>query len=231
MFGNSTKLITYNDLRGENRGARKINQKKPEGKGDCIDCNICVEVCPVGIDIRNGLQYECINCGLCADACDSVMERFNYPKGLIKYQSQIEPKNNWSSHLGYASASAFTLLLIIVWGLTRDSFEVSIIRDRHALYRINSDGNTENTYTVKVLNKTAETQAYSINIDAESNFELYGNKMFLVRTGEHVSNVFSIVAKSLPKNKKVDITFDVTVKKINESMSKKITFYSGNDAW
>ena len=231
MFNKSTKFITYDYSRGETRGPRKINQDKPEDKGDCIDCNLCVEVCPVGIDIRDGLQYECINCGLCADACDSVMDKFNYPKGLIKYQWQVKSKNKWSQHIGYSVACFLTILAIIGWGLTRDTFEVSIIRDRQALYRINHQGNVENTYRVKILNKTSEHQTYLLSINANDNFRLRGNKKFIVNAGEHISNTVTIVSNSKPKAKKTDITFKVVANNLKESKSKLSTFFSGDDVW
>ena len=231
MLSKSTKLITYDYLRGENRGARKISQEKPMDKGDCIDCNLCVEVCPVGIDIRDGLQYECINCGLCADACDSVMDRFHYPKGLIKYQWQSEPKSNWLQHASYASASILTIVAIVGWGLTRESFEVSITRDRQALYRINPQGNVENTFRVKILNKTSRAQLYSLNINATDNFQLHGNKTYLVQAGKQATNAVYVEATTSAEYKKIDVEFNVIANKSNESISKTSSFYSNGDTW
>lgn len=126
MFTAETKLITYDAARGESRGARKISQEKPESKGDCVDCHLCVDVCPVGIDIRDGLQYECINCGLCADACDAVMDKFSYAKGLIKYKAQNNEPKGLRRHLVYIFITALTLVAMIAWGITRDSFEVNL---------------------------------------------------------------------------------------------------------
>ena len=89
MFDKDTFTVSYDEARGESRGPRSRKQDPKElGLGDCIDCNLCVQVCPTGIDIRNGLQYECINCGACIDACDGVMDKMNYPRGLISYTTE-----------------------------------------------------------------------------------------------------------------------------------------------
>ncbi len=137
MFIKSTTLMAYDNKRGENRGPRKIKYDKPSGKGDCVDCNLCVQVCPVGIDIRDGLQYECINCGLCADACDAVMKKFDYAKGLIRYHAEKKPiKGDGFNHV-YAALTLLSLAFIFVWFEWREESEINILRDRQALYRIN----------------------------------------------------------------------------------------------
>ena len=115
MFDQSTKLVTYDNKRGENRGKRKRNHAKEQNMGDCVDCKLCIQVCPAGIDIRDGLQYECINCALCIDACDNTMEKFNYEKGLIAFSHEQKPKQGWRRHVGYASFGSLTLLAIFLW--------------------------------------------------------------------------------------------------------------------
>lgn len=177
MFDKDTLLVAYDGQRGERRGPRRRKDNvKQLGLGDCVDCNLCVEVCPVGIDIRNGMQYECINCALCVDACDQTMDRFGYDKGLIRYTSEHElqgkPKNKFSLKLaGYGSFTLIITVLMAMWINARIPLETSILRDRNALYRVNYEGLVENTYTLKILNKTQQPLHYSITaqgIDAAS---------------------------------------------------------------
>lgn len=196
---------------------------------------MCVEVCPVGIDIRQGLQYECINCGLCADACDSVMEKFNYTKGLIKYQAQQSVIKRFNYHLGYIFILAITITAMMGWGIMRNSFEVNVIRDRQSLYRINSHGQAENTFMLKTLNKTPSIQSYIVTVNANSNLLINGvvngTLHYKVNPGEQATNVFYVVADKVIDNKKTDIEFTVREVNTNDSIIKPSTFYSGNDTW
>ncbi len=171
MFDRDTLIISYDEKRGEPRGsrARGINPKA-KGLGDCIDCTVCVQVCPTGIDIRQGLQLECIACAACIDACDSVMDRMNYPRGLIKYTTQhaldteptriVRPRT-----LVYAS---LLFALIIGFGVAvanRHLVEVDVLRDRNALYRRIDNGLIENVYTLRLINK--DTQDHALRLHAE----------------------------------------------------------------
>jgi len=143
----------------------------PEELGDCIDCTICVQVCPTGIDIRNGLQYECIACGLCIDACDEVMDKVGYPRGLIRYSTQnaIDGK---STRVLRPRIFVYGLLLLgfcvaWVWGVThRSDLIAEVLRDRNALYRETFDG-VENDYTLKLINKSQETRRFRISLEAD----------------------------------------------------------------
>jgi len=138
--------------------------------GDCVDCNLCVEVCPAGIDIRNGLQYECINCGLCIDACDDTMDKFGYQKGLIKYASekQLEGKKTNPFRLklvGYGVLTGVLIISMVAWVLQRTPIEASVLRDRNALYRVNYEGLVENPYTLTIINKTQQSLHYGVAIE------------------------------------------------------------------
>ena len=170
MFDKNTLLVAYDAKRGENRAPRKRkDDPKALGLGDCVDCNLCVDVCPAGIDIRNGIQYECINCGLCIDACDQTMEKFNYPKGLIRYTSeqQLAGKESNRFNLKLVSYAGLTLMFILLLGIWIDSripLEANIIRDRTALFRVNYEGVVENTYTLKILNKTQQSLHFNIKV-------------------------------------------------------------------
>ncbi len=205
LFDRTTKLVSYNAERGESRGPRKRNQAKPKGLGDCVDCNLCVDVCPVGIDIRNGLQYECINCGLCADACDAVMGKFNYAKGLIKYSRLVSPPSRWKQHLSYGSVTFITLLMLIFWGVTRNDFEADVSRDRNALYRVNYAGDVENTYTIKLLNKSQQEKSFAISLLASSKFNLNERPVINLSGGDSAIQVVSILANEYVEKKEIAI--------------------------
>jgi ferredoxin len=154
-----TLIITYDEQRGEPRGARKKGtDAKAKGLGDCVDCTMCVQVCPTGIDIRKGLQYECIACAACIDACDEVMEKVGYPKGLIRYDTQhgLEGK---AKHVVRPRTIVYaTLISALILGFAytltqRNVVGVDVIRDRNALFRELPGGMIENVYNVKILNK------------------------------------------------------------------------------
>ncbi|MDR2215727.1 MAG: 4Fe-4S binding protein [Nevskiaceae bacterium] len=140
----------------------------PEQLGDCVDCTICVQVCPTGIDIRNGLQYECIACGACIDGCNEVMSKLGYPRGLIRYSTQnaIEGKPTRIARPRIAIYATLLVLLMAgwTWGVShRSSFIAEAIRDRNALYRIDGD-HIDNTYTLKIVNKRDMPVMFRVSI-------------------------------------------------------------------
>ncbi len=144
----------------------------PEQLGDCVDCTLCVQVCPTGIDIRNGLQYECIACGACIDACDTVMDKVGYPQGLIRYTTQnaIDAK---ASHILRPRIVVYGLLLLALlgawaWGVShRSSFIAEVLRDRNTLYHLTNDGGVENSYQLKIVNKTEAPRDFRITIQPD----------------------------------------------------------------
>ena len=144
--------------------------KGPEDLGDCIDCTICVQVCPTGIDIRNGLQYECIACGACVDACDEVMDKMGYPRGLVRYTTQNAVDGQDTRVLRprvlvYGTV-LLGLLVAFAWGvLNRSPLIVDVLRDRNALYRTAADGGIENAYTLKIINKDARGHRYRVTLE------------------------------------------------------------------
>ena len=150
-------------------GAQQMVQSKPL-LGDCIDCTICVQVCPTGIDIRNGLQYECIACGACIDACDSVMDRMGYPRGLIRYTTHNSLEGKPARVLRPRVLVYGALLLVLLAGFAfgvagRNPLIVDVLRDRNALFRTAADGSIENVYTLKIINKSAEPHRYRIRVE------------------------------------------------------------------
>ncbi len=175
MFDKDTLIVTYDVGRGEQRGPRsKSADYKAQGLGDCIDCTLCVQVCPVGIDIRDGLQYECIGCGLCVDACNTVMEKMQYPKGLIRYSTQNAVASGWVQSqilqrvlrprvLIYSAALLAVCVGMLVSLSMRTPLKVDVVRDRAALSRIVAGGKLENIYRLQIMNATEGEQVYRIS--------------------------------------------------------------------
>ncbi|PCI71921.1 MAG: cytochrome c oxidase accessory protein CcoG [Piscirickettsiaceae bacterium] len=171
MLDKDSLLISYDALRGEARGGRKRGDDvQAKQLGDCIDCNMCVQVCPVGIDIRDGMQYECIGCAACIDVCDTVMDKMNYDKGLVRYTTEnaLEGKK---TNILRPRIIIYTLLLVVllsgvVYSIeTRSLVTLDVIRDRNALYRENIEGQISNSYTIKVLNM--DVVGHSFEFSAE----------------------------------------------------------------
>ena len=175
MFDKDTLIVTYDRQRGEPRGVQtKIGQTDDNAgkggkadKGDCIDCTMCVQVCPTGIDIRDGLQYECIGCAACVDACNTVMEKIDLPKGLIRYSTDQAMENHWTpreiaARVLRPRVLVYTALLgVIVAGFgvalaLRTPLKLDVIRDRGSMGREVGDGIIENVYRLQIMN-TAET--------------------------------------------------------------------------
>ena len=168
MFDDDTLIITYDDTRGEPRGARKRGvDYKARGLGDCVDCTMCVQVCPTGIDIRKGLQYECIACAACIDACDEVMDKVGYPRGLIRYDTQHGVEGKPKHVVRPRTIVYATLLTALATGLVvtianRNVVGVDVLRDRNALFRERPDDTIENVYNVKILNKDGVAHEFRI---------------------------------------------------------------------
>ncbi|KJR39484.1 cytochrome c oxidase accessory protein CcoG [Vibrio navarrensis] len=190
MFDKDTFIVGYNTKRGEQRGPRSRKaDPKQLGLGDCIDCDLCVQVCPTGIDIRDGLQYECINCGACIDACDTTMERMGYEKGLISYTTEHRLSGKHTKVMR-PKLIGYGLVLLVMIGLffaqvaSVDPAGLSVIRDRSQLFKVNSSGEVENTYTLKVINKTQQTQEYQLDVKGLSDVSWYGKQTIHVSPGE-----------------------------------------------
>jgi cytochrome c oxidase accessory protein FixG len=170
MFDKDTLIISYDEKRGEPRGGRKRSvDPKEAGLGDCIDCHLCVQVCPTGIDIREGLQYECIACAACIDACDSIMDKMNYPRGLVRYTTEHALQNEGTRVLRPRVFVYATLLILLITGLvtamaSRTPVILDVIRDRNSLYRELPDNFVENIYTLKVINQSNESREFSLSV-------------------------------------------------------------------
>ena len=196
MFDKDTMIVSYDAERGEGRGPRKKGiDYKAEGMGDCIDCKLCVQVCPVGIDIRNGLQYECIGCGLCIDACNSVMDKMEYPRGLIRLTTQNAVSKAWKHAqmirrifrprvLIYTSVLVALSAAMIASLAMREPVKVDVIRDRAALSRIVAGGKLENVYRLQIMNATEAEQNYRISAVGLDHLEVASEQEVIVGPAE-----------------------------------------------
>ena len=189
MFDPDTLVITYDQGRGEPRGPRnKKLDYKAAGLGDCVDCGICVQVCPTGIDIRQGLQYECIGCAACIDACDQVMDKVGYPRGLIRYSTENALQQHWGTkdiarHVMRPRVLVYSGILIAItiamfYGLaTRIPLKVNIIRDRATLAREVEGGKIENVFRLQVMNTSEEARRFSISVSGLDNIEITSERI------------------------------------------------------
>jgi cytochrome c oxidase accessory protein FixG len=189
MFDPDTLIIAYDPQRGEPRGprSRKVDHKS-KGLGDCVDCQICVQVCPTGIDIRNGLQNECIGCAACIDGCNQVMQRMGYPKGLIRYDSENGLANGydraqlWRRVLRPRTMIYSAILVAIVATMavtlaSRNPLKVDVMRDRGALAREAAPGVIENTYRLQIMNTDESPRRFTIEADGVPGLTVVGVEM------------------------------------------------------
>lgn len=218
MYDTETIMPTYDRQRGEPRGRiKRAKEGEPvEELGDCIDCNICVAVCPTGVDIRKGQQFGCITCGLCIDACDSVMEKIGKPKGLVRYASLVEFAGKHAPSLfkrprvlvytGIMVVSAIAL----VYGLaTLSSIDLKVLHDRSPLYTNMSNGDVQNKYTVKVVNKGNGEMLAKITVEGPDNLTYVVDKQLLISQGSVGSTTLLV---RIPKKTMTDLKVPIVIK-------------------
>ena len=183
MFDADTLIVTYDTQRGEPRGRHTATANVNRSTGDCIDCSLCVQVCPTGIDIRQGLQYECIGCGACADVCDTVMDKVGSPRGLVRYATQNAIQKGWgTAHIWrrvlrwrVVIYTGFLAALVIGLGVSlalRSPFRVDIVRDRTTLSRITEYGTLQNVYRLQIMNATEHSSDYQLSVRGLYGIEL-----------------------------------------------------------
>ncbi len=194
MFDRDTLVVSYDAKRGEGRGPRKkgATDYKEKGLGDCIDCGVCVQVCPVGIDIRDGLQYECITCAACIDGCNEMMDKMGYPHGLVRYTTENELEGKKSHILRPRLIGYFVALMAMIIALgfavgDRVPLELEVLRDRNQLYRMDVNGNIENSYIIKIANMAQQPHDYSLSVEGIDGLELVGQTEVTVNAGEVIN--------------------------------------------
>lgn len=181
MYEPETLAVHYDVRRGEGTqgraaaraGLRTLQERHAKGIGDCVDCSLCVQVCPAGIDIRDGLQYKCISCGLCIDACNTIMDSFGFPWGLIRYDSEAnlhqaqpgKPALHWKrlKVIGYAAALILMSAYLVYSIATRSSFDRAVTQIRQPLYGVMSNGDIRNRYQIRITSKASHEERYRIN--------------------------------------------------------------------
>ena len=205
LLDNNSINVMYDYVRGEPRGAIKKNELENQGKGDCVDCSLCVQVCPTGIDIRNGIQMECVNCTACIDACDEVMVKVERPKGLIRYASENSIKNGFQKLLtgrvkGYSVVLVLLMVAFVSLIVTREDLQGTVTRFPGMTYQAREDGTISNLYQITLINKTFEPQRVELKslasgmkieivgeqewvLEPQSKFE---GRFFLVRSQEDI---------------------------------------------
>ena len=216
MFDKDTLTISYDTTRGEHRGPRKRDVQPAEvGLGDCIDCQLCVQVCPTGIDIRDGLQMECIGCAACIDACDSIMDKMGYARGLVSYTSENQLQGG-KTHLlrprliGYSAVLLVMIAALVVALIERPMVSLDVTKDR-GMFRENSQGLIENIYSLKVINKTQQRQDYRLELVDAEGFQLQGKTQVSLAAGEIVDIPVSVaLLADTPASSSQTLRFKVT---------------------
>ena len=204
MFDKDTMIVTYDEARGEPRGARKKSaDPRALNLGSCIDCTLCVQVCPTGIDIRKGLQYECIGCGACADVCDDVMDKMGYERGLVKYATEHGIEQGWNRTQMIRRAlrprvlvySGILLAICVALAASlylRTPLKVDVIRDRGALARMVEQGRIENVFRLQAMNATEQVQKLEVSVDGLPGLEIASERTVEVQPTEVHSLVLRV---------------------------------------
>jgi cytochrome c oxidase accessory protein FixG len=237
MFDKDTLIVTYDTARGEPRGARsKKADLSTLNLGSCVDCSLCVQVCPTGIDIRNGLQYECIGCGACADVCDTVMDKVGYPRGLVKYSTEHAIQQNWTKaqtmrHILRPRVLVYTSILgaiVIAMGVSlalRTPFKVDVVRDRGSLARIAAGGRIENVFRLQIMNATETTQNFHVSVNGLAGMTLEPAQDILVESTQArwVALRVQVPYESVQPGSH-PIHFEITAKDSADTVSEKSVF-------
>ncbi|MBL8473612.1 MAG: cytochrome c oxidase accessory protein CcoG [Rhodocyclaceae bacterium] len=223
MFDPDTLVITYDTERGEPRGSRRKGvDPRSVSKGDCVDCGICVQVCPTGIDIRKGLQYECIGCAACIDGCDQVMDKMGYQRGLIRYTTENALKKHWGSkeilrHVMRPRIMLYTglmglVIIAFIWSLaTRQPLKVNVIRDRSTLAREVEGGLMENVYRLQIINTSEQTRKFTVTVSGMPSIVLASDSEVVVDPASTRSMTVGVRApEDAGKHGSNEIYFDVT---------------------
>ncbi|MBK5913774.1 cytochrome c oxidase accessory protein CcoG [Rhodocyclus purpureus] len=237
MFDPDTLIIGYDPERGEPRGAKRKGAAAAK-TGDCIDCGICVQVCPTGIDIRKGLQYECIACAKCIDGCDEVMDKLGSPRGLIRYSTENAMAQKFGpseilSHLVRPRILLYGFILAAIvagtaWSLaTRTPLKVDVLRDRGALSREADDGRIENAYTLQIMNTDEQAHRFAISVDGLEGIDIVGDRIVEVNGASALTVPLTVLVEPPPGLKGAQtIHFEIRAPYDEKlSVREKATFY------
>lgn len=216
MVDADSMVISYDAERGEPRGSRRKGVTPASAElGDCIDCQLCVQVCPTGIDIRDGLQMECIGCAACIDACDSIMDKMGYARGLVRYASERDLKGGKTNLLRPRLVGYFAFLVVMIglfaWGVvSRPLITLDVERDR-GMYRYTSEGETENSYLLKLTNKDSSQKYLIIQVEDPLRASTTGPLGVVVEAGEKVEVPYSVALPASSLNAGAnDIVFQIS---------------------
>lgn len=232
MYDPETLAVHYDARRGEGRygrasaraGLRTLEERHAKGHGDCIDCGLCVQVCPAGIDIREGLQYRCISCGLCIDACNGIMASMGYPPGLIRYDSEAnlakavpdKPRLHWKrlKIIGYGAAIVVMSAYLAYSIASRSSFEGTVTQVRQPLFVVLSNGDIRNRYQIRLTNKEHEVERFTISAKGlpASAIDLGGFDEVSVKPGHSVVVQASVILPPAQASRTTEVRFLITPK-------------------
>lgn len=243
MFDKDSLVISYDEARGEPRGSHKHGESW-EGRGHCIDCTACVQVCPMGIDIRNGLQMECIACGMCVDACNDIMDKVGLPQGLVRYDTtrnqHYRAQGKPTSYRIFRPRTFYYIAIMALVGglmlyglLTRSPVELHVLHDRNPLFVTLSDGSIRNGYDIKILNKTHEDKVYTLEVfglnnaglDIQGGGQLEASKLPVFADSVGHFRVFVVADKQ--QETREEITFLLTDNTTQDTDVQDSIFISG----
>ncbi len=237
MFDPDTLVITYDRERGEPRGSRsKSADPAKQGLGSCVDCGICVQVCPTGIDIRNGLQYECIGCAACIDGCDQVMDKMGYPRGLIRYSTENAVRDKLDRQglirrvfrprvLLYTGILLVVLVAAVTTLANRQPVKVDVIRDRVPMSVDNGDGKVENVYRLQIMNTDETPRRFEVSVSGMQGIEVSSRELPLELKGAS-QRTLPIRIRALPQagdHGSQTIEFRVTATAIDDPSQAPVT--------
>ncbi len=224
LIDRKTLVVAYDYSRGEPRG--HINKNSDIPAGDCVDCNLCVDVCPTGIDIRQGTQMECINCTACIDACDMVMEKTHRPLRLIGFKSEEEVAENKTSAIG-KRVYGYAAILAVLFGtltfmlVTRSDISATILRAGGTLYQLRDDGTVSNLYNAELINKTTAPIRFSLVMPDKHTTIQYITKPEIIEKGQSAKLTFFLIRpQHLVKEYKTGITLEIAAEGTNISKAK-----------
>jgi cytochrome c oxidase accessory protein FixG len=230
MYDRETLAVHYDVQRGEGRlgrasarsGLRTLEERHAQGRGDCIDCSLCVQVCPAGIDIREGLQYKCISCGLCIDACNGIMDSMGFARGLIRYDSEKnlaksvpeKPRLHWKrlKVIGYGLAIVLMAAYLVYSIASRSSFEGAVTQIRQPLFVVLSNGDIRNRYQIRVTNKLGVAETFAVDIKGlpESALDMGDFREVTIKPGHSAMLQASIILDPENAAKTHEVEFVIT---------------------